>query len=327
MGTAAGGKISTGGAPVGTGGAPVTCSDTPPSNGDTCAHAVEYNWCGASWMNGACAKSCNMCGGTPVSTGGAAAMGGSGNRPTGGANAAGGNGPTGGTTTNGTATLPPLTGGSSAWGSRYWDCCKPACGWTGNTSNPIHSCSQSNSQLSDFGAKNACESGGSAYMCWGGIPRAMSDSVSYGFAAASGSNYSCGRCFQIQFDGGTHSGATAGAAAIKDKQMIIQVINNGGVANDQFDLLIPGGGVGALNACATQWGMSDLGAQYGGFLSGCNGDATCVKNKCTTVFANKPDLQAGCDWFLNWFHAADNPTFKYAQVNCPSDFKSKMGGL
>jgi hypothetical protein len=109
--------------------------------------------------------------------------------------------------------------------------------------------------------------------------------------------------------------------------MIIQVVNNGGVANDQFDLLIPGGGVGALNACSSQWGTSDLGAQYGGFLSGCNGDTGCVQNKCNTVFAGKTDLLAGCTWFLGWFHAADNPTFQYKAVSCPSDFNSVMGGL
>ena len=59
--------------------------------------------------------------------------------------------------------------------------------------------------------------------------------------------------------------------------MVVQVINNGGVSNDQLDLLVPGGGVGALNACSTQWGTTDLGAQYGGFILGCSGDATCVQ--------------------------------------------------
>ena len=341
--TAAGGHSATGGV-VATGGTTMssTCVDTPPPNGDTCAHAVLYNWCGAPWMNGACAVSCNLCG---TSGAGGSSPGAGGNQntggihPTGGVNGAGGaqtggaNNATGGSTGNGT-TLPPITGGSNAWASRYWDCCKPACGWTGNDPNPIPSCSESNQQLSDMTATNACQSGGTAYMCWSGIPRAVSSSVSYGFAAASGTNYSCGKCFQIQFDGGTNNGGspTAGTQAIKGKQMIIQIINNGGVQANQFDLLIPGGGVGALDACQTQWGTTNLGSQYGGFLSACEqSDPTdptsCVQSMCNTVFAGKSDLLAGCNWFLTWFQAADNPTFVYQAVNCPSDFTSVMGGL
>ena len=40
---------------------------------------------------------------------------------------------------------------------------------------------------------------------------------------------------------------TASNNSLNGKMMIVQVINNGGVGGDQFDLLIPGGGVGALN--------------------------------------------------------------------------------
>ncbi len=103
--------------------------------------------------------------------------------------------------------------------------------------------------------------------------------------------------------------------------MIVQVINNGGVAGDQFDLLIPGGGVGALNGCATQWGVSnsDLGAQYGGFLAGCNGSTSCVQQKCQTIFGDKPDLLAGCNWFLGWFGAADNPNMVGQGDRLPAD--------
>jgi hypothetical protein len=107
--------------------------------------------------------------------------------------------------------------------------------------------------------------------------------------------------------------------------MIVQVINNGGVAQDQFDLLIPGGGVGALNACSTQWGSSDLGAQYGGFLAGCNGSTSCVQQKCQSIFGDKPDLLAGCNWFLGWFGAADNPNMTAKQIACPALLKQWSG--
>ena len=220
---------------------------------------------------------------------------------------------------------PPITsGGQNAWASRYWDCCKPACGWTGNTGGktPIKSCSMSNQPLSSYDGKNACESGGSAYMCWNGAPWQVGPNLSYGYVAASGSNYSCGRCYQLQFTGSGHNGQQN---SLNGKMMIVQVINNGGVAGDQFDLLIPGGGVGALNGCANQWGVSnsDLGAQYGGFLAGCNGSTSCVQQKCQTIFGNKPDLLAGCNWFLGWFGAADNPNMVVKEIACPQMIKDR----
>jgi len=162
-------------------------------------------------------------------------------------------------------------------------------------------------------------------MCWNGAPRQLSDTVSYGYVAHNG--VSCGQCYEIQFDGGIHGGSSTGAAAIKCKKMIVQVLNVGSGVADQFDLLIPGGGVGAMNGCSKQWGTSDLGAQYGGFLTTCKGSVSCVKNKCNTVFANKTDLRTGCNWLADWLGAADNPTLLYKAVTCPSDFNTVMGGL
>jgi hypothetical protein len=262
------------------------------------------------------------------SGGGGGGSGGSTGGGTGGSTGGGSGGSTGGGTGN-VAPPPPITsGGTTGWASRYWDCCKPACGWSANVrSGPaMVSCNQQNQSLGgDYGARNACEGGGTAYMCWNAAPWAVGPMLSYGFIAASGPNYVCGRCYQLQFAGTGHHGNNAGAVSLGGKTMIVQVINNGGVANDQLDILIPGGGVGALNACATQWGMSDLGAQYGGFLTGCNGDTNCVRQKCQTVFSGKPDLQAGCDWFLGWFNAADNPNLLFKQIACPSAITQKSG--
>jgi hypothetical protein len=132
----------------------------------------------------------------------------------------------------------------------------------------------------------------------------------------------------LQFTGSGHNGQQN---SLNGKMMIVQVINNGGVGGDQFDLLIPGGGVGALNACGSQsspggqWGVvnSDLGAQYGGFLAGCNSNTSCVQQKCQTIFANKPDLLAGCNWFLGWFGAADNPNMVVKEIACPQMIKDR----
>jgi hypothetical protein len=234
----------------------------------------------------------------------------------------------GGTGNVGTEPMPPpiTSGGMNAWASRYWDCCKPACGWTGNTGGrpAMKSCNMQNQTLNTFTDRNSCESGGTAYMCWNGAPWQVGPNLSYGFIAASGSNYSCGRCYQLQFNGSGHNGQQN---SLNGKMMIVQVINNGGVAGDQFDLLIPGGGVGALNGCAMQWGVSnsELGAQYGGFLAGCNGNTGCVRDKCNTIFGNKPDLKAGCEWFLGWFGAADNPNMTVKQITCPSMITQRSG--
>ena len=181
-----------------------------------------------------------------------------------------------------------------------------------------------NSYGGNYDVQSAC-SNGTAFMCYSGAPWSISDSVSYGFAAGSGSNYVCGRCYELQFAGTGHSGANAGAQSIKGKTMIVQIVNNGGVGSDQLDLLIPGGGVGAMNACNKEWPGADLGSQYGGYLAECNGDKSCVQQKCNTVFAGKSDLLAGCNWFLGWYNAADNPNFVYKQIACPAGITQRSG--
>ncbi|HMA97142.1 MAG TPA: hypothetical protein VKP30_30870, partial [Polyangiaceae bacterium] len=221
--------------------------------------------------------------------------------------------------------VPRLSNGQDGWASRYWDCCKPSCGWTGNANGkpPVTSCDKDNNKISDPDAKSACN-GGPAYECWDLAPWTVGPNLAYGYAAFNG--VPCGTCMQLDFTGGTHNGNAASTGALSSKTMIVQVINIGGIGGGQFDLLIPGGGVGDFNACSTQWGSSDLGAQYGGFMLGCNGDKGCVQNKCNTVFANKPLLKAGCDWFLGWFNGADNPTLKYAQLaTCPDAITAKSG--
>jgi hypothetical protein len=119
--------------------------------------------------------------------------------------------------------------------------------------------------------------------------------------------------------------------------MIVQAINIGGdVGSNQFDLAVPGGGVGAYNACSMQWGVSpsELGAQYGGFLATCKQQSnasdhqalkSCVMQKCTSVFEahGLSDLAAGCRWYVDWFEVADNPSLKYAEIACPAELTTK----
>jgi len=192
----------------------------------------------------------------------------------------------------------------------------------GSPNGVAKSCNVSGSVLSDNAARNACESGGTAYTCMKQAPWKVSDNLSYGFAA-SHTNGDCGKCFELSFNNG--------------KKLVVMISNIGGdVANGQFDLMIPGGGVGAFNALSTQiqqngGNSSNLGAQYGGFRSQCanNGDIKgCVRNMCSATFGSAAlaDLKAGCDWYVDWFDAADNPQANSASVTCPQALIDKYKG-
>ena len=84
--------------------------------------------------------------------------------------------------TTGLATVDAQSTGKT---TRYWDCCKGSCGWSGkaNVNQPIQSCDKNDNPLANMAAKNGCESGGSAFMCTSQSPWAVSDSLAYGFAA------------------------------------------------------------------------------------------------------------------------------------------------
>jgi hypothetical protein len=235
---------------------------------------------------------------------------------------------------------PPIQGGCDGYATRYWDCCKPHCGWTANVtgSAPLAVCDRSdNSLASNPDAANSCE-GGPGYLCHSMAPWAADSKLAYGFAAVAARGDICGKCYQLQFSGRSHNaGDDPGAAALAGKTMIVQSINIGGdVGSNQFDIAIPGGGVGAFNACSTQWGVpsSELGAQYGGLLASCkqqsnasdhNALKNCVMQKCMSVFEARglTELAAGCHWYVDWFEVADNPALKYAEVPCPAELTGK----
>lgn len=300
-GAAATGNTSSGGAAFGgdsaggTAGAGVAgkpCIDAPPPDdpkwpGATCENwALETPECGAEWFANFCDISCGRC----VPEGGSA-------------------GAPGVDCSN--AGLPNVSGGEG-YATRYWDCCQTHC-------------SQFNGKrcgmdgTSSTGDTNSACNGGGSFACYNEAPHAVSDCLSYGYIAKANPN--CGGCYRIQFTGeGYHNANDAGSRRIKGKQMIVKVSNTGGdVANNQFDLMIPGGGVGRFNACSRQWNASDLGAQYGGFLTNCMGGyeakRECVREKCNLIPAGP--AREGCLWFVDWFAIADNPKFTSQQVDCP----------
>ena len=53
--------------------------------------------------------------------------------------------------------------------TRYWDCCKGSCSWTGkaSVSNPVTTCDIDDSPLTDYTAASGCD-GGDAYVSFQG---------------------------------------------------------------------------------------------------------------------------------------------------------------
>src|SRR5207237_1440308 len=163
-------------------------------------------------------------------------------------------------TTSTSACVPP-TSGTSGFATRFWDCCKPSCGSS-------HTCAADGVTRND-GAKDSCQ-GGNAFECYDMAPQVVSDSMAYAFAAFNGA--ACGTCYQLTFTGTSNTGNTdTGSQQICGKSIIVQVVNTGGLQAGQFDLLIPGGGVGQNNACSNQWMVanSQLGVQFGGLMLQC----------------------------------------------------------
>jgi hypothetical protein len=319
------GSVSTGGKSAASGGTSAKGGSSSSATGGSSAKGGTSSAAGGTTAIGGTKA---MGGGSSIggtqATGGAA-MGGTkatGGAATGGTKATGGAVATGGTTGGG-VTVTKITNGQNGTTTRYWDCCMPSCSWSANASgkSPVKVCGKDGTSFTSESARNACDNGGGGYMCYWGAPWSVSNTVSYGYAAYNG--VACGTCFQLDF-----TGSGINASGLSGKSMIVQAINIGSIGNGQFDLLIPGGGVGEKNACTSngnQWNGAAVGDQYGGLLKSCNNDCGCVKPKCQSVFGNMPALLAGCNWFTDWLGCADNPGIVFKQVPCPSDITSKSG--
>ena len=231
-----GGSTSTGGS-IGTGGSGTGGSASGGHGGTTATGGtIGSGGRGGSGTGG------SSSGGT-VGTGGSGTGGnGSGGTGTGGASSGGTTGRggmtgTGGTSTGGTPGAnqpPPITNGMAGWASRYWDCCKPACGWKANVShgNPMMSCDMSNNSLGgSYDTKNWVRerrdrlhvlerrplAGGAAR--WPTASRRPRAATIPAVAAIS-----CNSPART-----TPAAITRAWPALSGKTMIVQVINNGGV--------------------------------------------------------------------------------------------------
>ena len=241
----------------------------------------------------------------------------------------------------GCPSLKYVSGGYSGSGfaSRYWDCCKPSCSWTANAGNgnECKQCDAKGKTISDKNARSMCE-GGPATTCLSQAPFTVSgcSNMGFAFAAVPGASSSfCGRCFELTFTGQGKYETKLNHKKLKGKKLIVMASNIGyDVAGGQFDVMIPGGGVGYYNGCGKILGYN-LGAQYGGFLTDCENEVgyslsddqmytkrkQCLVKKCGTL----PNAQAknGCLFLANFLEAAGNPLHTFKEVVCPDELKKK----
>ena len=225
-------------------------------------------------------------------------------------------------------------GGKPGFATRYWDCCKPHCAWPGN--GTAKTCDASGNPVSS-GATSMCD-GGNAGICMGQIPIVVSDKLAYAFAAAPAAiGGQCGKCYALTFTGKGKYETKGNHSALLGKTLVVMISNIGGDVDadgGQFDIMIPGGGVGLYNGCSKMGWSNNMGAQYGGLLSDCESEVgyagnvkdkrkECLTNKCKSVFSSNKQAQEGCLFLANWMEAAGNPKTEYKEVECPSALKNK----
>ncbi|MBQ5464301.1 MAG: glycosyl hydrolase family 5, partial [Fibrobacter sp.] len=116
------------------------------------------------------------------------------------------------------------------------------------------------------GTRSACgkEKEKGVFTCTDMAPIAVNDTLSYAYVAGTADS-KCGKCYHLQYDGHfkdefENNPPKATHKALKGKHLVVMASNigndvAGGNANlpaGQFDLMVPGGGVGAFDALSTQ---------------------------------------------------------------------------
>lgn len=223
----------------------------------------------------------------------------------------------------------------SGWATRYWDCCKPHCAWPGKGGIKTYACDVSGNKINDDGASSMCD-GGNAGTCLSQIPMIVNDTLAYAFAAVpSADGASCGKCYALKFTGKGKYETKANHKALATKTLIVMTSNVGAdVSQGQFDIMIPGGGVGLFNGCS-RFGWGSMGAQYGGLLTECEKEAgtagdlrtkrkECLAKKCASTFGKDAQAKEGCMFLATWYEAAGNPMHEYKEVECPTALKNKF---
>jgi len=205
----------------------------------------------------------------------------------------------------------------------------------------------SSAWLSYEGTRSACgdEKEKGVFTCTDMAPIAVNDTLAYAYVAGTADG-KCGKCYHLQYDGHFKdemdvNPPKATHKALKGKHMIVMASNighdvasgSGDLPAGQFDLMVPGGGVGQYDALSVQVNGANInwGSGFGGFLKECQKGEncgtegsldcyqTCINDMCDAAFGNAglPNLLRGCKWFAEWYMAADNPTYYIEEVECP----------
>jgi hypothetical protein len=195
--------------------------------------------------------------------------------------------------------------------TRYWDYCKPSCSWSGKVPGKnayIKSCSKNGLSVhGNSDVKSGCDEG-DAFPCNNQKPWAVNNKLAYGFAAASieTGKERCCSCYKLVFT----------SDPVQGKTMIVQMTNSrSDVSTNQFDLQIPGGGVGLFNGCRSQW--NSLGEGWSQTYSG-----VASRQECNSLSSQIRDR---CFFRFDWFKGADNPTVMYSKVRCPKKLVAITG--
>ncbi|XP_050498803.1 endoglucanase-like isoform X2 [Diabrotica virgifera virgifera] len=198
--------------------------------------------------------------------------------------------------------------------TRYWDCCKPSCAWADNVNTPdkqpLKSCRVDGEAVAPPNDPSGCDINGSSFVCNNNQPYVVNSTLSYGFASASFSGgidtSMCCSCMLLNFEG-----------QLKGKQFLVQLTNSGEeYQTNQFDLGIPGGGVGLFpKGCTAQWNAPSTG--WGDLYGGVHTEEEC--NELPEV------LQPGCKWRFTFMEGVSNPEVTFYQVQCPRELVERSG--
>lgn len=197
--------------------------------------------------------------------------------------------------------------------TRYWDCCKPSCGWPGKAevSTPVKTCAVDGETKVGSNDVSVCDPKGKSHMCSNQQPWYDEElGVSFAYAAGRIEGITeaewCCACYHLVFDK---------SRDLPD--MVVQFSNTGAdLQGNHIDIQAPGGGFGIFDeACPAQWGVKakDWGKTYGGTMAAGWGKEGC--NKLPR------ELRKGCEWQFDYL--GDNPPVKeFYRVACPSELIS-----
>ncbi|XP_050301602.1 endoglucanase-like [Anthonomus grandis grandis] len=207
--------------------------------------------------------------------------------------------------------IVPIPNGISGDGltTRYWDCCKPSCGWSYQTNQKkaVLTCDIDGVTPVNDSVQSGCaeDYSGNAFTCNNQQPWIVNSTLSYGFVAASFTggvdNSHCCHCLLLNFKGD-----------LAGKSLLALITNTGEpLAQNQFDIEIPGGGVGIYPlGCYRQWGADPeqgWGEAYGGIST---------QDQCSEL---PSALQPGCNWRWDFMEGVSNPSVSFYQVECPKE--------